>query len=48
METFGKLKLSDCLPMLKQIAHEHELKLHYVKDFKYAVFIMKCRLFTSC
>ena len=48
METLGKQKLSDCLPMLRQIAQEHGLRLNRVREFNYAVLIMKFRLFTSC
>ncbi len=48
MESLGTLTLNQCLPMLNQIAYEHELKLNLVRDFRIAVFILKCRMFTSC
>jgi hypothetical protein len=44
----GKMKLSELLPMLNEIATQHELKLCYVKDFQVAVKILRMRMFTTC
>jgi hypothetical protein len=48
MKNSGKLPLSQFLPMLKQIAYEHELKINRVKDLRIALFILKCRGFSTC
>jgi hypothetical protein len=39
----NKLKLSEAIPHLQEIAREHELKLNRVRDFNWAVFLLKIR-----
>jgi hypothetical protein len=44
----GKMKLSSLLPMLNEIAVQHELKLNRAREFKLAVRILRIRMFTNC
>jgi hypothetical protein len=39
----NKMKLSEILPHLQEIANQHELKLNRVRDFNLAVFLLKIR-----
>jgi hypothetical protein len=43
MRSIGEYKLSEVLPDLKLIAKQHNLRLHYAREFKIARMLLAIR-----